>query len=225
MIARLPTAKGCAALHSVNDNKGYTGRMNENKHIPIKRIDQAKAAGMAHFKEMRALNPWMDSRLVSEDLNKICNANASIKSKLTKMAAYADRIAAAIAPHAACKSGCSHCCNIAVTISGAEAEMIGAKIGRKPATVLQWTSSQDEQVKKYHNVPCTFLVAGKCSIYDARPIACRLQFNLDDDEFLCKLETKPVDDCIPMVDLRHYWKNLSKLTGSTVITDIREFFM
>lgn len=34
--------------------------------------------------------------------------------------------------------------------------------------------------------PCPFLVNDACSIYEARPMACRLLLNLDDDALLCQ---------------------------------------
>lgn len=35
--------------------------------------------------------------------------------------------------------------------------------------------------------PCPFLRDGGCSVYDVRPMACRLLLNLDDDDLLCQL--------------------------------------
>lgn len=99
----------------------------------------------------------------------------------------------------ACRSGCSHCCHTPVTISGIEADLIGQHAGVTPAKPMQAVSLQtfkDLQEAadalaaisaKVEPSPCPFLSDGNCSVYDVRPMACRLLLNLDDDDLLCQL--------------------------------------
>lgn len=93
----------------------------------------------------------------------------------------------------ACRTGCSHCCNITVPISRVEAEVIARETGarlNKNAGMKMGDESADLQAivsdmsAIYYGMPCTFLSKGKCSIYESRPLACRLLLNMDDDDFL-----------------------------------------
>jgi Fe-S-cluster containining protein len=117
--------------------------------------------------------------------------------KIAALWDLADRASAAIAPEAACKKGCNHCCHIAVAVTKAEAQVIGQRIGRKPREV----APRSKEIGGFADVPygygnpCTFLKNGLCSIYDHRPMACRIHFNMDRDALLCMLDppnTSPV---------------------------------
>ncbi len=100
---------------------------------------------------------------------------------------------------AACRKGCAHCCHISVTISAVEAAVIGRHAGVKPAQPdssvhLQTLQDMQQALSEVQKIsarteplPCPFLVNDACSIYEARPMACRLLLNLDDDALLCQL--------------------------------------
>lgn len=132
----------------------------------------------------------------------------------------ADAFAQATAPHAACSDGCSHCCYIPVKISKLEARALGRSIGRE---IVEPSLHQEVDIGGYRS-PCTFLVDGRCSIYDSRPAVCRTHFNMDDDELLCRL----ADDAaipVPYADSR-----LLAITSSLLDqdpanwADIRQWF-
>jgi Fe-S-cluster containining protein len=81
----------------------------------------------------------------------------------------------------ACKKGCSHCCHIWVSVSAPEA-LFTAKIVKqrgdaaveKVRLAHQQTKDYDFDTRDQHPYPCPLLEDDLCSIYDARPNACRL---------------------------------------------------
>lgn len=113
----------------------------------------------------------------------------------------ADAIDAAATPFSACSSGCSHCCHIGVMMLATEAAVIGREIGRVPVDPpadksVMWdpNKGQTDFERKSRELtmepvgkPCPFLSEDGCSIYAFRPLACRLQVNLDEDSLLCEL--------------------------------------
>lgn len=91
--------------------------------------------------------------------------------------------------HAACRSGCSSCCHVAVSLSRAEARLIaqktGAKLNEGAGAPLDFADPQD--VDRIAGTPCPFLTEGHCSIYAHRPFVCRTLVNMDDDPVLCEI--------------------------------------
>jgi putative zinc- or iron-chelating protein len=99
----------------------------------------------------------------------------------------------------ACKAGCDHCCHQAVGVTAPEAlaivdhlkstrssgelARVAAKISERHAKTSH-LSSQDRFSPDH---PCPFLEAGQCSIYDARPLACRGMNSLDAGECATRL--------------------------------------
>lgn len=122
----------------------------------------------------------------------------SLAGKIVALWKLADFIAPFTRDAVACKRGCSHCCHIAVALTQAEAKIIGMRIGRAPVN-----NPAAVDLKKfdygYHN-PCTFLVGGDCSIYESRPLACRVQYNVDADALLCEL-TPPLPVTVPYLGI------------------------
>lgn len=107
----------------------------------------------------------------------------SSTKKLIWIRKAADTLASATAPHAACKSGCSHCCHIPVAIPKLEARALAKASGR---ALNEHPHDRDVEIEGY-NYPCPFLVDNQCSVYEVRPAICRTYFNLDQDELLCRL--------------------------------------
>lgn len=72
-----------------------------------------------------------------------------------------------------CNNGCSYCCHVPVEVTALEANYIQHHTGIEP-------SANRFRKKPYKgNDPCPFLRGGQCSIYQARPIACRTFFSVD----------------------------------------------
>ncbi|RCW66265.1 YkgJ family cysteine cluster protein [Pseudorhodoferax soli] len=137
---------------------------------------------------------------------------------------------------AACRKGCAHCCHISVTISAVEAAAIGRHVGVKPAQPdkavhlqcllqdMQQAISEVQTISaRTEPSPCPFLVDDACSIYEARPMACRLLLNLDDDELLCKLITGQAVP-VPYANSDQLKTLYLMAQVASPLADIREFF-
>lgn len=131
-----------------------------------------------------------------------------------------------VSPHAACRPGCTHCCHIPVSMTTTEAELIGRAIGRRPAPLPE---NLPEVAAGYDN-PCPFLAnaagssPGTCSIYEHRPLACRLHFNLDADALLCELQPDGQTVPVPLGDASAFMRVYAFKTGRDAVGDIRHFF-
>lgn len=128
-----------------------------------------------------------------------------------------------------CKRGCSHCCHIQVLVTQDEADVIGKRIGRKAAYVKPPGRGRKDVAgfdTGYHN-PCTFLVDGECSIYENRPLPCRLHYTLDVDGLLCELaetESPPVPYLNPHPFMMAFLQMLGAPDVMPILGDIRELF-
>ncbi len=147
----------------------------------------------------------------------------------------ADAWAAPMRAVAACKAGCSHCCHTPVTITRLEADLIGRATGRTPAsparsvrlddheTLAAAIEAQAELQEPGWPGPCPFLADGRCSVYAARPMACRLLLNLDDDDLLCRLiEGTPVP--VPYANAGQLRAVYLLAQPGAELADIRAFF-
>jgi Fe-S-cluster containining protein len=161
--------------------------------------------------------------------------------KLFWLRREAEVVSKAILPHSACRKGCSDCCSINVMLTEGEARVIAKAIGRpisEPApgkalvpdnlvTEAGMNRLQQEKASITRDrigQPCTFLEAERCSIYEHRPMACRQQFNLDDDNLLCKL-VEGGDIPVPYLNQQPAQAAYLMLWGfSSRMADIREWF-
>jgi len=80
----------------------------------------------------------------------------------------------------ACGKGCSHCCNIWVSVSALEALAL-AKLARsrgddiiaRVSAANDFTQQFSHENRNAHPHPCAFLEDNICSIYEERPASCR----------------------------------------------------
>jgi Fe-S-cluster containining protein len=79
------------------------------------------------------------------------------------------------APPVTCKRGCSHCCNVSVSITTPEAAYI-SKNAQLPM------NNKDEKAKVDYKQVCPFLKNNECSIYEFRPAVCRVFVSYDDPQ-------------------------------------------
>ena len=141
--------------------------------------------------------------------------------RLVKIRALADDMGAAAADHAACRKGCSHCCHIPVAMLQVEADLIGRAIGVTPRQ-LKKSVSPEERGFGYH-MPCPFLKDNACSIYEHRPLSCRVHFNLDADPLLCELLPE-VTVPVPLMNMTPVQTVYIATLRNEKLGDIRDFF-
>ena len=135
----------------------------------------------------------------------------------------------------ACRAGCAHCCHIPVALSGKEAELLAKASGRtiteprapiRPALLSDPAQVEAATARLQQwptGTPCPFLVDSACSVYAARPLACRVLINLDDDDLLCRhSEDGPAE--VPYADSRVLRALALAAQPSEVLADIRDFF-
>jgi hypothetical protein len=91
----------------------------------------------------------------------------------------------------ACRKGCSHCCHVLVYVTAPEALAIAGhiretftpqereRLDRAIEDYIATTTGMTEPERMGRSVPCPLLVGGCCSIYDRRPIACRIWHSSD----------------------------------------------
>ena len=91
----------------------------------------------------------------------------------------------------ACRAGCDHCCYQVVGVTPPEALAIAAELRRSlsPDALARVIVHVNEAADRARGLdaaerfspdhPCTFLEAGRCTIYEVRPLACRGMNSLD----------------------------------------------
>lgn len=199
----------------------------EHKLYTLAELEERKAAGQLEasesFTAIVARAPWLLD--LPQIVWRIVEENASTKAKLGKFRALAERIADAVRPSSVCSDGCSHCCYIPVSMSQSEAGWIGAATGIKPADVPRRTAQEyADQQDDFLRVPCTFLNDDRCSIYEFRPLECRLHFNISASPMFCDTSIRSEESVVPNVDLSVFWIAYASLTATIAYGDLREFF-
>jgi Fe-S-cluster containining protein len=161
---------------------------------------------------------------LGDDAMEIAKLPVSQRIRYNKLVKLVDQAAVDILPHTACRKGCSHCCHIAALISDVEAQRIGEAIRRKPVKTGAFPPDVEGLRDKYFGVPCTFLKGGRCSIYEVRPLACRLHFNMADDPLFCSTAIAPQNSLVPALNLHGVDRALFFVTMGSPHADIRDFF-
>ncbi|MFN9475116.1 YkgJ family cysteine cluster protein [Acidovorax sp.] len=199
-----------------------------------------------HIGKIEARWQGLEER-VQAKLATFAGADRSTEARLLSQAAHASTVAKRVhwlrkaaetatrdvAAVAACRKGCAHCCRITVAVSRAEAQVIAKETGR-PLNKQAGAYSQDSQNEyvdpKAHlaavgfGKPCPFLKDETCSIYAFRPLACRLQVNLDEDDLLCQL-VEGHTPSVPYLNLMAHHAAAVVLMGQgQAYDDIRQWF-
>jgi len=182
--------------------------------------EETKRQAEANFARV---NSKIDLNKYTAKFHRIAGLNITAKAKTLQMWELGTEISKAVTPFSACKQGCSYCCNIAATITTTEARIIGKYVGRKPL-VLTKRVDIFGNIPKYSGTPCPFLKQGRCSIYEVRPLACRIHFNLADSPYFCNTAIPSKESYVPQldndsIDVAHF-----KAFSQEIWADMRDFF-
>lgn len=160
------------------------------------------------------------------------------EAKIYWLRQEANLIGKAIAPLTPCRAGCSHCCHLETILFRSEAEAIGKEIGRKVATpardriisMASMAANGMPDVNKialeHYTEPCTFLKEDRCSIYEHRPMACRLHFSAEETAEPCRIRGDDITEGVLYVDTRDE-KRLyvyALMSDNAELADIRDWF-
>lgn len=149
--------------------------------------------------------------------------NASLKSKLHKVIRLMDELASAASSYVACRSGCSACCKMNVSITVLEAERLAVASGKKLARVQQPVTHEPG---RFAGVPCPFLKDDKCSVYADRPFACRAHFSFAADDYACQPQQAYAGGMgmVRFDGARKAYLDIARKTALRGFADIRDFF-
>lgn len=224
---------GFVAAHELPDH------MADVQRLQAARDDEALAAKVDAC--LQTIQPRAREALIERAL-RATNPAAKVHWLRQEAAILGD----AAAPLSPCRAGCAHCCYQGVTLAEDEARVIAKAIGRKVAEPapgrllsvgdLLAEGTEDEAIAKlrkqrqwavdaYSGVPCTFLRGGDCSIYEHRPIACRLHISVASDALLCRL-VEGVEIEVPYIDARNEQQAYAMAfpIERSRLADIRDWF-
>jgi Fe-S-cluster containining protein len=148
----------------------------------------------------------------------------SVAVKLRFLRKSTEYLAEAMKGQAACSDKCSHCCNMPILISQAEADQIAKETSTKINKEIEYVHHAKME---YNGTPCPFLKDNRCSIYNSRPIACRVHYILDKDNMLCQIRQGIDDITAPHWNNMDYIQALVQAMGREQLylnADIRDFF-
>jgi Fe-S-cluster containining protein len=174
----------------------------------------------------------MEVLKLNRRIETVMNENSGAESKRRKLFQITLDVAAAIAPHAVCRAGCSHCCKTSALIYQSEADKIGKYLGRAPVQIAARTPEEAESQLRpmretYYGKPCPLLVNNRCSVYEVRPYVCRQQHSLDETPDQCDTDkVRSEDSSVPHYNLKHleFAVLYVAMSSGDQMGDIREFF-
>jgi Fe-S-cluster containining protein len=199
--------------------------MTRDEFLALPENKKTAAVAKANLEKIMGSSFWrtvrMGSRLraITEETNE--------KAALVALRLLADDINHAQSRHAVCFRGCSHCCYIANIITDLEAERIGRFVHRapaKPASVLGEPDGLATCSERYFGVACPFLHGRICTVYEARPLACRTHANIGDNSDMCRHTVVPEFSLVMSLDLKSFWMTAAFALKGRVHADIRDFF-
>lgn len=172
-------------------------------------------------------HPELEFSQLEEQLRRVLRDNAGKQSKHARLIKIANAAIEAAAPFIACRRGCASCCYVPVHVLATEAARIASATGRRMVRLPIRASAEVARAEQaFHRQPCPFLgPADECSIYEVRPMSCRIHHSLNADGAHCDVHL-PEEINIPSYSgLRLLDMALGTLMGEREPKgDIREFF-
>jgi Fe-S-cluster containining protein len=171
---------------------------------------------------LSALPPELNTRDDALE-RELAVANSSAKAKLGKLYLFLSEVGRVAEPFVACRKGCSACCRMDVSITTFEAERLALVSGRR---LKRPRAPTPGETRRHLGTPCPFLVNDSCSVYEARPFACRAHFSFDTSAYWCQPE-RAFDEDMPMMEMGGAKKAYTKIAVSSPLgglADIRDFF-
>lgn len=153
----------------------------------------------------------------------LAHTNASTRVRLGRIYSVVEEAAAIVAPHAACRRGCDSCCRMDVSITSLEADRLAAASGRR---IRRPPPAASRAPARFAGVPCPFLQDGACSVYEARPFACRSHFAFTATSYWCAPERALTVE-MPLLSLggaKMAYQQLAAALPSPGFADIRDYF-
>jgi uncharacterized protein len=163
-----------------DNNGGPSSSISEERHQTERRIEAI----------METI-PWIQPETIERIVDKIIYMNARPALKLTKLTELANKFNEALRPHYTCRKGCYSCCSMTTLIYRYEAVRLADVTSRKMVEL---------PFRPYHEVlsagnlvygkQCAFVANGLCSVYEHRPMICRLHhsFNTSNNDCIISVE-------------------------------------
>lgn len=171
-----------------------------------------------------------DKSAVEESAAKLRNG-LLISLPLTELAklsnATADLMVEPIKEQSTCSQGCSHCCKqTAIMIDEVDALLLSQVTGR------QMEKPDYRSIQNFKGIPCVFLdtTSNSCSVYEHRPLTCRISTSVDDpkkcetEEFRQMVELNSALTEILLLIGMDIKRTYEASRGNSPKADIRQYF-
>jgi len=179
--------------------------MNNSQTFPPEHQNGHAAAIRADYPRMKALlaaHPEINQGYFQALAGAISMENSSLKSKSRKFFLLADEFNKTAGKYSVCHKGCAYCCYLPTMIYAHEAEALGQAAGIQPAPLpYRERSVVLADAFKHAGSPCPFLRKDKvCSVYEHRPLICRLHHSLNNAPEDCVVIEKRTEVPIAKID-------------------------
>lgn len=165
-----------------------------------------------------------DLREARRFLERISSRHMNPLKRIKKIYEYADKEwSKRYASRATCKKGCGHCCHVNIGITAYEAQYIAV-------THKVDLDASDVKRLNFTGVVCPFLVDNCCSIYEVRPMVCRVFASFEpvekcignDQEHAIITVMPPGEGCNDIIN--NLYEIIKRYNDKNPIKDIRQFF-
>ncbi|MEG1121219.1 MAG: YkgJ family cysteine cluster protein [Citrobacter sp.] len=193
-----------------------------NDHLIAARARMADpATDRGAVERSRAIIEHLNVGKLEYEVGRAMQEDAPVNRMVWMMKA-ADTFGAATQGKVACRDGCAHCCYQPVLISAAEAQLIA----QHTATPMKSPNFVGDSNPVYVGAACNFLVDNRCSIYEARPFACRVHYTMDVDSLLCQVVPGVTDLTTPLLNNIPMFEALGVVMEEHIlkVADVRDWF-